>query len=106
MNIDNSTILVLIVIIAIISYFIVFILGLIIGLFWVNRGVSNTVNTFRRSGSNNPSSTNSSITIDTSKVVTDIKTDGMEKKYQSIGDTKQSSENISNSIAKLKNMKR
>ena len=46
------------------------------------------------------------LTIDSTKYVVDIKTSGMEKKYESLGETKTSEENISSSINKLKNMKR
>lgn len=46
-----------------------------------------------------------SISIDSTTVVTDIKTDNLEKKYSSLGDTKVSNENISSSISKLKSMK-
>lgn len=46
------------------------------------------------------------LSIDDTKYVVDIKTSGMEKKYESLGDIKKSEENISNSINKLKNMKR
>jgi len=45
------------------------------------------------------------INIDDTKVVTDIKTDELEKKYEHLGDIKNSNENISSSINKLKNMK-
>lgn len=45
------------------------------------------------------------IDIDERKVVVAIKTDGLEKKYDSLGDVKQSSDSISSSIDKLKNMK-
>lgn len=45
------------------------------------------------------------IDIDERKVVVAIKTDGLEKKYENLGDVKKSSENISSSIDKLKNMK-
>lgn len=45
------------------------------------------------------------ISIDDTKYVVDIKTTGMEKKYDSLGDTKTSEENISLSVNKLKNMK-
>ena len=45
------------------------------------------------------------ITIDDTKVVTEIDTKGLEKKYNKLGDIKESSENIGNSINKLKNMK-
>jgi hypothetical protein len=49
---------------------------------------------------------NKVISIDDTKYVVDIQTSGMEKRYESLGDVKQSEENISNSINKLKNMKR
>lgn len=47
-----------------------------------------------------------SIEIDDSKYVTEIDTKGLEKKYSSIGETKKSTENISSSIDKLKNLKK
>lgn len=46
------------------------------------------------------------IAIDDKKFVTDIKTDGLVKKYDSLGDVKQTTENIDNSVNKLKNLKR
>lgn len=46
------------------------------------------------------------ILMDDRKFVTDIKTEGLEKKYESLGDVKESQENISESINKLKNLKR
>ena len=49
---------------------------------------------------------NKTLTIDDTKYVVDIKTSDMEKKYESLGDIKKFEENISNSINKLKNMKR
>ena len=49
---------------------------------------------------------NKKISIDSTKVVTDIKTDNLEKKYESLGEFKQSEDNISGSISKLKNLKR
>lgn len=48
---------------------------------------------------------NTKIQIDEKKFVGDINTDKLEKKYDSLGETKTSTENISNSINKLKNMK-
>ena len=45
------------------------------------------------------------ISIDSTKFVADINTDGMEKKYLGLGDTQISNDNISGSINKLKNMK-
>lgn len=49
---------------------------------------------------------NSTIAIDDKKFVTDIKTDGLERKYDTLGDIKKTEENISNSVNKLKNLKR
>lgn len=45
------------------------------------------------------------ISIDDTKYVSEIRIDGLEKKYTSLGETKTSDENISGSINKLKNMK-
>lgn len=100
----NDTIFLLLIVLSVVSYIIVFILGLIIGIFWLNRGVNNTIlNKFDKNVLNK---TNNKISIDDSKFVTDIKTDGMEKKYATIGETKNSSDNITESITKLKNIKR
>lgn len=49
---------------------------------------------------------NSTISIDDKKFVTDIRTDGLERKYETLGDIKKTEENISNSVNKLKNLKR
>ena len=45
------------------------------------------------------------ISIDERKVVTKIVTDNLEKKYENLAETKESTENISSAINKLKNMK-
>lgn len=45
-----------------------------------------------------------SMEIDSSKVVVDIKTDNLEKKYQTLGEVKKTDEDISGSISKLKNL--
>jgi hypothetical protein len=67
-------------------------------------GVSNDIsNPQRKSVSSN---TKHKISIDETKIVTEINTDGLEKKYDQLGETKQSNENIANSINKLKNIKR
>jgi hypothetical protein len=47
-----------------------------------------------------------SIAIDEKTIVTSIHTSGMEKKYDKLGDVQTSSENITDSINKLKNLKR
>jgi hypothetical protein len=66
---------------------------------------SQPISFFNKSKSDNGKMINK-ITIDESKYVTDIKTSGMEKKYENLGETKVSEENIESSINKLKNIKR
>ena len=46
------------------------------------------------------------ISIDDTKYVTDINVSGLEKKYESLGETVKSEENIDNAVNKLKNLKR
>ena len=46
------------------------------------------------------------VSIDEKKVVVSIDTSTLEKKYDSLGEIKQTQENISGSINKLKNLKR
>jgi hypothetical protein len=46
------------------------------------------------------------IIIDDRKFVTDISIEGMEKKYNELGNTKLSDDNISESVNKLQNLKR
>jgi len=70
-------------------------------------GVSNVINNVKpTSFFNEESNKNKLLNIDDTKYVVDIKTSDMEKKYESLGDIKKSEENISNSINKLKNIKR
>jgi hypothetical protein len=84
-----------------------FLIGYLLGKRSVE-GVSNSVNrptSFFDSGKQSENKV-AKIKIDDAKYVTEIKTDGMEKKYDQLGDVKQSAENITNSINKLKNLKR
>jgi len=46
------------------------------------------------------------VVIDDKKFVATIDTSGIEKKYDLLGETKQSNENIGDSVNKLKNLKR
>jgi hypothetical protein len=46
------------------------------------------------------------ISIDDKKVVLDIKTEGLEKKYETLGETKTTKDTITSSVNKLKNLKR
>lgn len=45
------------------------------------------------------------VSIDSTKIVTNINTSGLEKKYTNIGNTTETTENITTSINKLKSMK-
>lgn len=54
----------------------------------------------------NNSKRKETILIDDKKFVTDIKTQDLEKKYDSLGDITQTSENVTDAVHKLKNLKR
>lgn len=66
---------------------------------------SNGVSNSRMTNKNIPSNKPNNISIDDTKYVVDIKTTGLEKKYDKIGETKESLENITGSINKLKQLK-
>jgi FlaA1/EpsC-like NDP-sugar epimerase len=61
---------------------------------------------FKKNNTSTNTVEQSNISIDNKKFVTSISTDGMVKKYDALGDTKKSEENISESVNKLKNLKR
>ena len=92
----------IIIVILVILNFISFILGFVVGKILSISGVSI---------SNKPKSfiqtqqSHNQVSIDEKIHITDIKTDGMVKKYDSLGEVKSSNENISSSIEKLKRMK-
>jgi hypothetical protein len=52
-----------------------------------------------------PTNNRPKIEINDDKYVVEIKTDGLEKKFNEFADIKKSNENITNSVNKLKNMK-
>lgn len=81
-----------------------FLIGYLLG----RRNVNGVINTSSQSffSKLKDDTTVNNISIDDKKFVTDIKTDGLEKKYDSLGDTKTTTDNISNSVNKLKNLKR
>lgn len=53
----------------------------------------------------NKNNSQNSLSIDETKVITKINTDNLEKKYDTISKEKESTENISSAINKLKNIK-
>lgn len=83
-----------------------FTFGLILGRLWANSSVSNNIEKPRSFLQKNNESSKDKVNIDDKKIVLDIKTDGMEKKYENLGEIKQSHENISSSVDKLKQLKR
>jgi hypothetical protein len=92
--------------ILIVSYVIVFILGLIIGRLWSNVGVYNNSPISKKPSSFFDKEVKKSISIDETKFVGDIKTEGLEKKYANIAEEKTTTSDIQTSIDKLKNLKR
>lgn len=99
---DNNIVIILIVVIVINTFF----TGYFLGRLKSHNGVSNDKpKSFFQQQDATKHEINT-ISIDDKKFVVDIKTDGLEKKYDSLGDVKTTEENISNSVNKLKNLKR
>jgi len=83
-----------------------FIIGYLLG---KNLKIDQSNGVYNQYVNNNKSSkdnTNTRIHIDERKVVSEIDTKGLEKKYDEIGEDTVSKEDISNSISKLKNIKK
>lgn len=93
----------------VVLFFVVFAIGFVLGKISSNTGViqykESKPKSFFDKEKEDSQEKSGAPSIDSSKFVVNIKTDGMEKKYNSLGETKVSNENISNSISKLKNMK-
>lgn len=79
-----------------------FMLGFLVGKNFSSQPVFGS----QHNGINRPNNSFNKITIDESKVVTDINLAGLEKKYETLGETKTSHETINSSVDKLKNLKR
>lgn len=92
---------ILIICLVVISVIIVGLLGYIAGK--INTNTNVAPQSFFKKNTNDTSYNN--VSIDEKKIVTTINTKGLEKKYDSLGDTKTSEENISSSINKLKTLK-
>jgi hypothetical protein len=97
----------LLLIILVLLNIVFFFLGYLIGRLKNSQTIieSQPVSFFNKNKSDNDKTINK-VTIDESKYVTDIKTSDMEKKYENLGETKISNEDIESSINKLKNIKR
>lgn len=83
-----------------------FLIGFIIGRIWSTGGVYHTKESSPVSFFKENKQTKKQINIDDTKYVVDIKTTDLEKKYNNLGETKISKENIDESVNKLKNMKK
>lgn len=70
------------------------------------QGKSGTPSMIKHKHSKSSENNQNKITIDDRKFVTDISTDGIEKKYSELGNTKITDDNISASVNKLQNLKR
>lgn len=90
-----------IIIFGLLLFIVALILGYILGKISSNTGVIDT-----KTKKNN-STKNGSVPeiIDDTKFVIKVKTEGLQKKYEKLGDVKSSDHNINNAISKLKNMK-
>lgn len=89
------------------TYIAVFCLGLFIGMF-VTKGNSQAdigapASFLKNQGK--PQNKTNKIEIDDQKVVLNISTDGLEKKFDKIAEEKKTKNNISSSVNKLKSMK-
>ncbi len=98
MNINNNLLILIIVLININS----FLIGYLFGYCRNKNGVNNNASFFKKQ---QEVQKHSSIAIDDAKFVVDIKTEGLEKKYDSLGDKKTTDQNISESVNKLKNLR-
>lgn len=80
-------------------------LGYIIGKLSNNSTPTGVQSFFKKNSETDSTTKFSSVSIDEKKIVTNINTSGLEKKYESLGDTTNTNENISTSINKLKTLK-
>ncbi len=90
------------------SYILVFALGAGLGYIFMSRGSSLqdfTAPTSFLKSQGKPTQKNNSIEIDDTKVVLKVDTDGLEKKFDKIADSKKVKSDISSSVNKLKSMK-
>ena len=83
-----------------------FLIGYFVGKQSGNGVYNNTINRPNSFFDNVKEEKKTKVVINDTKFVTEIKTDGMEKKYENLGEIKQSTENITDSINKLKNLRK
>jgi hypothetical protein len=81
-----------------------FVIGYLLGSKTSHGVLDSGPKSFFDKNKNQPTLQNS-LSIDDKKFVTDIKTDGLERKYNTLGEVKKTEDNIANSVNKLKNLK-
>jgi hypothetical protein len=91
-----------------ISYLIVLLIGYLIGANIARNSSDIGVNNTRPKSFKQKNLAHDAprISIDDTKYVTDINVSGLEKKYESLGETVKSEESITTAVDKLKNLKR
>jgi heme/copper-type cytochrome/quinol oxidase subunit 1 len=94
----------ILIILCVVLFLNTFIVAYLLGKSHTQNSVNNNVKSFFKQQRNEEKP--NEIKIDDKKVVIDIKTEGLEKKYATLGETKVTEDNISNSVNKLKNLKR
>ena len=103
---ENNLLLIVVISMLIITHIFSFALGLLLGYNTMNsHGNSQTPTSFLKNKGINKKDQNDTIQIDDTKVVLNLNTDGMEKKYTEIGKEIKSKNDIEKSVSKLKSMK-
>lgn len=100
--VDNSPVLAILILLNIVF----FILGYIIGKVNSQHIYATTANKPESFFEKNKTTKSNDIKIDDTKYVTNINTEGLEKKYDTLGETTVSTDDTINSVNKLKNLKR
>lgn len=83
-----------------------FSIGYILGRIYNNNNIDKPVSFLKSNNSSSNTNKNATVNIDDKKVVIPIKTQDLEKKYDTLGSVTTISDNISESVNKLKNLKR
>ncbi len=97
----NDLLYLILLLLIIVSYFAIFAMGFFICKMMSGAGVLSDRSSYDNKSKNN----NKKLSIDDRKVVLGVSTEGLDKKYEKLGDTKQSDDNISSSVNKLKSLK-
>lgn len=99
----NDLLYIIIALLLVVSYCAVFALGVFIGKLNTSNGVNNGGSALFIS--EKAKEATKKLSIDDRKVVIGLGTEGLDKKYDKLGDIQHTNDDISSSINKLKNMK-